>query len=316
MTPGGELHVATPTEVEAVADPGDRVLGRGRAGLSGSRRPAGPCSTRRRSGSGSRARGRGRCPAYRRVDATTNVFTLNAAAAERRLQAQPWIADATSPRAPHDGRYRHPGARGGRGDRVAGVPRLVAEDGSLLDVAGGLTVLPRSSRRMRRPWGCRSSRRQERRVPSRPWSRPCRSQVETGHRSCLTANCRWICDRGRDRLWPSEESAAKADALGAVLRWAAGQGRRLLSADVRVPAAPHRADSAEGRAASPAVIGECNEAPEATLDGPAAFLVGFASLVEVDITIKLNVTVKVSGSMKSVSAGSERANGSAFGGQR
>jgi cell division protein FtsQ len=173
------------------------------------------------------------------IGPNTNVFTLNAAAAERRLEAQPWIADATIIK--HlpttvvlDVREHIVVAV----TESAGVPRLVAEDGSLLDVAGGGSVLPRivaaDSTTVEPPTdqvggAARALAAMDGALRSQV------AQVSIMADGELQVELR---SGAAIAYGGPQELAAKAEALRALLRWAAGQGKPVLSADVRVPAAP------------------------------------------------------------------------------
>ena len=240
MMPGGELHVATPAELRRLRIPAIVflvVVVVGSIGLAATRGPLFHAETIRVRGLEHEARAD--VLRIAGVDANTNVFTLNAAAAERRLQAQPWIAEATVtkelPTTVVIDIREHVAVAV---TESAGVPRLVAEDGSLLEVAGGLTILPQIVAADETTMGLPIESEAGAASAIAAMEPTLRSQVE---RVTIMPNGELQMDlrSGAAIAYGSpEEPAAKADALGALLRWAAGQGRRLLSADVRVPAAP------------------------------------------------------------------------------
>jgi cell division protein FtsQ len=174
------------------------------------------------------------------IDPETNVFTLDAAAAERRLERDPWIADATVTKDLPSTvsirvRERVPVAVASSG----GVDRLVADDGTLLDVA-----LPRAAASLTRI------------APAGEDAEPAIAAIAGAARAiaAMTPAVRHqvsvmsILADGQLRVdlssgaevayGPASESVEKAQALRALLEWAAGQGATLAGADVRVPSAP------------------------------------------------------------------------------
>jgi cell division protein FtsQ len=240
MTPGGELHVANRTElgrwrIPAIAFLVVMVLGS--LGFAATRGPLFHADT-------IRVRGLEQLPRadvlrIAGISPTTNVFTLNAPAAERRLEALPWIADVTItkhlPTTVVVDIHEHVAVAI---TDSAGVPRLVAEDGSLLDVAGGLTVLPRivaaddATDELPIQWvegAARAVAAMDVALRSQI------AQVSVMADGELQVDLR---SGAAVAYGPAEELAAKAEALRAVLRWAARQGESVLSADVRVPATP------------------------------------------------------------------------------
>jgi len=240
MTPGGELHVATPDDLRRWRIPAIAFLILvvvGSVGFAATRGPLFHAETIRVNG----LEHMGRADVLRiaGIDASTNVFTLNTAAAVRRLEAQPWIADATITK--HlpttvvvDIREHVPVAV----TESAGVPRLVAEDGSLLEVAGALATLPLivpadgSTVEPSIEWVGGAARA----IAAMPTVlRSQVAQVDVASDGELQIDLR---SGAAITYGPAEEFAAKADALRALLRWAAGQGRPVLSVDVRVPTAP------------------------------------------------------------------------------
>ncbi len=171
----------------------------------------------------------------------TNVFTLDAGAAERRLERDPWIADATVtkdlPSTLVIDIHERIAVAVAESD---GVLRLVADDGAFLE-----TALPRDAVGMpsivtptRKGWSRRWRRSGERRARSPRWRRRC-AGASTASRSWRTGSSGSTCPRGRARpTATSAELQEKAMALRALLDYAAERGATVVSADVRVPSAP------------------------------------------------------------------------------
>lgn len=171
------------------------------------------------------------------VSRETNVLWLDTGVAERRLQANPWIAEATVSRelpatVRIDIRERMPVAtvRGtgefvvvaGDGrilERVEQDPRLPLVWGASVD--GGEWLAPRGAARALDAM-LESVRSNVRRVV-------------VGEDGSLTLRLR----SGAQVLYGDERlPAEKASALQGVLEWAAREGRRLATVDVRAPSSP------------------------------------------------------------------------------
>jgi cell division protein FtsQ len=168
-----------------------------------------------------------------------NVFMLDAGAAERRLEADPWVAEATiSKHLPStlvvDIQERSPVAV----IESTGLLRLVAGDGTLLDAAGAGVALPLIA------------------SAEATVSEPAPTAVHDAARAVAAmalvvrrqvAQVSILAD-GTLRVdlrsgapvsyGPGVDLVAKGEALLALLRWASAQGTPIVSADVRVPSAP------------------------------------------------------------------------------
>jgi len=168
-----------------------------------------------------------------------NVFMLDAGAAERRLEADPWVAEATiSKHLPStlvvEIKERSPVAL----IESTGFLRLVAEDGTLLDVArpgvalpliaAGETTAPEPS-----PTAIHDAARAVSAMS--PALRRQVAQVSILADGQLRVDLR---SGAPVSFGPAVDLVAKADALQALLRWASAQGAPVESADVRVPSAP------------------------------------------------------------------------------
>ena len=240
MTPGDELHVATPADLRRWRVPAIAfviVVVIGSVALAATRGPLFHAETIRVRGV--QHMGRDQVLSVARIDGGTNVFTLDAPAAERRLEADPWVAEATVtkhlPTTVVIDIHEHVAVAVTDSD---GVPRLVAEDGTLLDIAGTANFLPMiadADRTVGEPptaWIDGAARAVAAMVSD---LRHQISQVVILADGQLRVDLR----SGAEVTYgPAEELPAKADALRLLLRWAAEQGTTLLFADVRVPAAP------------------------------------------------------------------------------
>lgn len=173
------------------------------------------------------------------IDGGTNVFTLDAGAAERRLMRDRWIADATVTKDLPTTieivvREHTPVAVTGSANAL----RLVAEDGALLGAAADAVMLPRIG-------------------PADPAAGPPDTAWVNGAAKAVAAmapvlrrqvSLVAILADGQLRVdlrsgaqvvyGPPEDVISKAKALRALLRWAAVQRTAIRSADIRVPSAP------------------------------------------------------------------------------
>jgi cell division protein FtsQ len=175
------------------------------------------------------------------IGSGTNVFTFDTAAAERRLERDPWIADATITKdlpstVSVDIRERVAVAVVASG----GALRLVAEDGVLLgaalpDLASGLPHIASAERGGPEPTtdGVRAAAR-----AAAAMAPPLRRLVDVV--SVLADGQLRVDLRSGAQVayGPAVDLVEKAQALGALLAYAASQGMTLSSADVRVPSAP------------------------------------------------------------------------------
>ena len=171
----------------------------------------------------------------------TNVFTFDAVAAERRLERDPWIADAVITKdlpstLSVDIRERVAIAVVESG----GILRLVGADGALLDAAlprsaADLPQIASSEEGSPEPTteGVRAAALAVAAMPP-----PLRRQVDV--LSILADGQLRVDLRSGAQVayGPAVELVEKAQALRALLDYAAAQGMALRSADVRVPSAP------------------------------------------------------------------------------
>lgn len=168
-----------------------------------------------------------------------NVFMLDAGAAERRLEADPWVAEATiSKRLPStlvvDIQERSPVAV----IESTGLLRLVAGDGTMLDAADPGVSLPliasaEATAPEPSPMAVHDAARAV--AAMAPFLRRQVAQV-----SILADGTLRVDLRGGAPVsyGPAVDLVAKANALQALLRWASSQGAAIASVDVRVPSAP------------------------------------------------------------------------------
>lgn len=168
-----------------------------------------------------------------------NVFMLDAGAAERRLEADPWVAEATiSKHLPStlvvDIQERSPVAV----IESTGLLRLVANDGTLLNTAGPGVALPLiASAETTIPELAPAAVRDAARAVAvmAPVLRRQVAQVSILADGTLRVDLRGGAPVS---FGPAVNLVAKAQALQALLRWASAQGAPIASADVRVPSAP------------------------------------------------------------------------------
>lgn len=168
-----------------------------------------------------------------------NVFMLDTSAAERRLEADPWVAEATiSKRLPStlivDIQERSPVAV----IESTGLLRLVAGDGTMLDAAGPGVSLPliasaEATVPVPSPTAVHDAARAV--AAMAPVLRRQVSRVSILADGTLRVDLR---DGAPVSYGPAVDLVAKANALQALLRWASSQGAAIVSADVRVPSAP------------------------------------------------------------------------------
>lgn len=175
------------------------------------------------------------------IGSGTNVFTFDTAAAEHRLERDPWIADATITKdlpstVSVDIHERVAVAVVASG----GALRLVADDGVLLgtalpDLASGLPHI--ASAEQGGPELTTDAVRAAARAAA-AMAPPLRRQVDVV--SVLADGQLRVDLRSGAQVayGPAVDLVEKAQALGALLAYAASQGMTLSSADVRVPSAP------------------------------------------------------------------------------
>lgn len=240
MTPGDELHVATPADrrrwrIPAIAFLVTAVIGS--VAVAATRGPLFPVRTVRVAGAEHVSRAE--LLRIAGIDQGTNVFTFDAGAAERRLMQDRWIAEATVTKdlpATIDivVREHTPVAV----MASTGGLRLVAEDGTPLGAAEDAVTLPRI--------GPADPTAGE---PAVAWvrgaARAIAAMAPVLRRQVAVVA---VLSDGQLRVdlrsgtqvvyGPAEDVVPKAEALRALLRWAAGQGRSIRSADIRVPSAP------------------------------------------------------------------------------
>ncbi len=240
MTPARDLHLSTPAEHHRWRIPAIvfiAVIVLGSVALAATRGPLFHAETIRIQGIDHLRRSD--VLRIARIGPATNVVTLDAGAAERRLEADPWVADATITKhlpttVEIDVQEHTPVAV----TESAGVLRSVAEDGTLLDVAGAVSVYPLIANAD--PGAAE---------PSPAWvsgaARAIGAMSFDLQRQIAQMS---ILDDGELRVdlrsgaqvayGPAVEFEAKAESLRALLRWAAAQGTPVRSADIRVPSAP------------------------------------------------------------------------------
>jgi cell division protein FtsQ len=175
------------------------------------------------------------------IDSDTNVFTLDGAAAERRLERNPWVADATVTKdlpstvsiAVHE-RVAVAVAESG------GVLRLVGDDGTLLDLA-----LPRTASGLTRIASAFEGAAEPTVEAIGGAARAIAAMTPAvRHRVSVVTiladgQLRVDLSSGVEVAYgPASETIAKAQALRALLDWATIQGSSLAAADVRFPSAP------------------------------------------------------------------------------
>ena len=174
------------------------------------------------------------------ITAKTNVFTLDAGAAEARLERDPWIAGATITKdlpstliVDIDERVAVAVVQWG------GVLRLVADDGALLEaalprVSGGLPVIAFTDQQGLEPEANvgGAARAIAAMVPT------LRHRID-GVSILADGQLRVDLTSGAEVAYGEAiDLRQKAMALRALLDYAAGKGASVISADVRVPSAP------------------------------------------------------------------------------
>lgn len=180
--------------------------------------------------------------ALARITPTTNVLWLDAAEAARRLERDPWVAEASVHRSlPSTVRItvveRTPAAV----VRSAVSSLLVADDGTVLGpldaepgTAPGLPVIagPGSLPSREEPSEVRAA------LALRPMDAALRARVRritVGTEGSVTLRLR---SGTLVRYGPVEETERKAAAIEGVVEWAIENGRPLATIDVRAPEAP------------------------------------------------------------------------------
>jgi cell division protein FtsQ len=180
--------------------------------------------------------------AVARISRGDNVFWMDRAAAERRLVADPWIAEATVTRSlPSTVRIlvveRSPAAV----VDVAGVPPLlVADDGTVLGPGTGRVTggrLPAIDGTGALPDGTRSGVVPAARIlgPMRPALRDRIARITVDGTASVVIRLRTGVVI---RYGQIAEEVAKAAAIDGVLRWSWANGRSLAEIDVRSPDSP------------------------------------------------------------------------------
>ncbi len=173
------------------------------------------------------------------IESGTNVFSFDAAAAERRLERDPWIADATIVKdlpstVSVDIRERVAVAVVESG----GILRLVADDGTLLDAAPLATGLPHiASAEVGAPEPTTDAVRVAA-LAVAAMAPPLRRQVSVVAILADGQLLVGLSSGAQVAYGPAVALVEKAQALRALLAYAAEQGMSLSSADVRVPSAP------------------------------------------------------------------------------
>jgi cell division protein FtsQ len=173
------------------------------------------------------------------VSSATNVFFADTSAIEARLQAQPWVAEATVVRAlPSTLRIVIAERRPVVAVDDGAAFRLLAGDGTLLAVAHddeGLPVVRRPAARARRTVTLTPSDAAAALAPLPPAVGDDVAAVAESAGGGLILRMR---SGGAIEYGPPGAAGAKADALAALLRWSSREGRSIDRADVSVPAAP------------------------------------------------------------------------------
>lgn len=174
------------------------------------------------------------------ITSTTNVFTFDAGAAEARLERDPWIAGATITKdlpsrlvVEIDERVAVAVVESG------GVPRLVADDGALLEaalprVSAGLPVIAFTD-----PQGIEAPDAVGGAARAIAAMAPTLRHRIDGVSILADGQLRVELSSGAEVAYgEAVELPEKAMALRALLDYAAGKGAAVISADVRVPSAP------------------------------------------------------------------------------
>jgi len=175
------------------------------------------------------------------IGSDTNVFTLDGAAAERRLERNPWIADATiTTELPSTVLIAVQERIAVAVAESGGVLRLVGDDGTLLDpalprTASGLTRIAPAYEGAAEPTAEAIGGAARAIAAMTPAVRHRVSVVTV----LADGQLRVDLSSGVEVAYgPASETIAKAQALRALLDWAASQGSSLAAADVRFPSAP------------------------------------------------------------------------------
>jgi cell division protein FtsQ len=181
------------------------------------------------------------------VDTRTNLFTLDAGAAERRLERDAWIADATVTKDLPSTLIIEIHERVAVAVAVSdGVPQLVADDGAFLETATPRVAMGLPSIAVANPEGGQPSDSVE---PSAEAvggaARAIAAMAPTLRRRIEGVS---ILSDGQlevkllsgasVRYGEAVDLREKAMALRALLDYAAGRGATVVSVDVRVPSAP------------------------------------------------------------------------------
>lgn len=169
----------------------------------------------------------------------TNVATFDAGAAERRLEDDPWIAEATIGKHLPSTlvivvRERQPVAV----SEIGGVRRLVASDGTALNLVTAAALLP--SIAAADPTSPALTAGEIRDAARAIGAMPLGVRRSVARVAVLAdGELRVDLASGAPVLFgPATDLAAKAQALRALLAYAARQGRTIVAADVQVPTAP------------------------------------------------------------------------------
>ncbi len=240
MTPAGDLHLSTPAEHRRWRIPAFlfiAVVVLGSIALAAIQGPLLHAETIRVHGLDHLSRAEALRIAG--IGSSTNVVTLDAQAAERRLEADPWVASATITKelpTTLDVNVREHTAVAVT--TLNGVLRLVAEDGSLLDVANPATAYPRIVDAD--PSGPEPSAPLVSGAARALAAMPTVLQRQVAQVAILVDGELQVDLRSGAQIsyGTPDELTDKAEALGALLRWAGAQGTPLRSADVGVPSAP------------------------------------------------------------------------------
>jgi cell division protein FtsQ len=181
----------------------------------------------------------------------TNVATFDAGAAERRLESDPWVGGATvAKRLPSTLVVTVRERQAVAVTEIDGASRLVASDGTLLGAATTGDLLPRivSADPTAQVFSAVAVNGAARAIAAMPASlRRAVSQVAILADGELRVD---LTSGAQIYFGPAVDLTAKAQALRAVLAYAARQGTTVASANVQVPTAP-TASLVAGAPASP-----------------------------------------------------------------